>query len=30
MYLNLWKLMSENQKKQWLMMNKLRFNGGRR
>ena len=30
MYLNLWKLMSDKQKEQWLMMNKLRFNGGRR
>ena len=30
MYLNLWNMMSENQKKQWLMMNRLRFNGGKR
>ena len=30
MYLNLWRLMSQSQKEQWLMMNKLRFNGGRR
>ena len=29
MYLNLWRLMSDKQKEQWLLMNKIRFNGGR-
>ena len=30
MYLNLWNMMSEKQKEQWLIVNKLRFNGGKR
>lgn len=30
MYLNLWNMMSQKQKEQWLITNKLRFNGGKR
>lgn len=29
MYLNLWKLMTEKQKKQWILNNKSRFGGKR-